>query len=306
MIAMVLVAMLLAVLVWLLWAQLVPVKQSSLSQLTQLDRMWEALGEQTLAARATAPGQVKVGLATRVGQRVSKELTKRGITYTSLRQDLALSGRSYEAVLGLKVLMAVGGFIGGLALLVLVQTVLGFGLPFGSPIIIAAGIALGLFVLPDVQIREQAKRRRADFEHALSAYLGWVAMEMAGSAAPTEALPTAAKVGVGWPLELIKATLFQAKMSGQSQWDALAQLGSRVGVKELQDLGQLIALVSHDGAQVRSTLTARAATMQRNQLAAQSGDAESRDRSMRMSQIVIALGFIVFIGYPAVIAVLAI
>lgn len=306
MIAMVLVAMLLAVLVWLLWAQLVPAMQSSLSQLTQLDRMWEALGEQTLAARATAPGQVKVGLATRVGQRVSKELTKRGIAYTSLRQDLALSGRSYEAVLGLKVLMAVGGFIGGLALLVLVQTVLGFGLPFGSPIIIAASIALGLFVLPDVQIREQAKRRRADFEHALSAYLGWVAMEMAGSAAPTEALPTAAKVGVGWPLELIKATLFQAKMSGQSQWDALAQLGSRVGVKELQDLGQLIALVSHDGAQVRSTLTARAATMQRNQLAAQSGDAESRDRSMRMSQIVIALGFIVFIGYPAVIAVLAI
>ena len=114
-------------------------------------------------------------------------------------------------------------------------------------------------------------RRRAEFRHALGAYLDLVALEMAARAAPAEALPAAAKIGTGWPLALIRDTLYRATRAGRDPWAALGDLGQRIGVTELRDLGQLIALVAHDGARVRSTLTARAQTMRRHELAEPAG-----------------------------------
>ena len=69
-------------------------------------------------------------------------------------------------------------------------------------------------------------------------------------------------------------------------------------------LGQLIRLVAHDGARVRSTLTARATTMRRRELADLAGDAGRRDQSMRLAQVLIGLGFVLFLGYPAVVNVM--
>jgi tight adherence protein C len=176
-------------------------------------------------------------------------------------------------------------------------------LPPGSPAVVALAGGVLFFFLPDIDARKAASTRRSDFRRALYAYLDLVALEMAGSAAPAEALPNAAKVGYGWPLALLRDTLYRATRAGKDQWDALAELGIRIGVSELRDLGQLVKLVAHDGAKVRATLTARAATGRRRQLAAAQGVAGERDQSMRLAQIVLGFGFIVFLGYPAVVAI---
>ena len=55
---------------------------------------------------------------------------------------------------------------------------------------------------------------------------------------------------------------------------------------------------------MRSTLTARAQTMRRQELADLQGKAGKADQSMRVAQILIGVGFMVFLGYPAVVAVL--
>ncbi|MGH3626502.1 MAG: hypothetical protein ACRDRL_03530, partial [Sciscionella sp.] len=113
------------------------------------------------------------------------------------------------------------------------------------------------------------------------------------------ALPEAAQRGGGWPMMLIRDTLFRARRAGQSEWDALAALGERIGVDDLRELGALIRLVADDGAQVRATLTARAASMRRARLANEEGAAEERNQSMRLAQMLIAFGFMIFVGYPA-------
>jgi tight adherence protein C len=240
----------------------------------------------------------------RVGRVVGGLLTRRGVGFTSLRQDLALTGRTFEAIIGRKVLMALGGFVLTLIVLVTAQISLGAGLPDGAPLVLAAVIAAALFMVPDLEARSTATKRRKDFRRAFGAYLDLVSLEMAGSAAPAEALPQAARVGSGWPLALIRDTLFRATRAGRDPWEALSELGQRIGVPELRDLGQLIQLVAHDGARVRETLTARATTMRRRELADLAGDAGKRDQSMRLAQVLIGVGFIVFIGYPAVINVL--
>jgi len=292
---------------FLFMVRLFPPKTSPLVQLAQLDAQ-HAPGT---AAAPSAPTAVAAGgdwlgaVRSRAGSWLAHQLRRRGIAYTSLRQDLALTGRTFEQALGRKVTLAGAGLLIGL----LGSAVIGWAgdipIPAGAPVVLAAVFAAIMFFLPDLEARQEAAKRRAEFRRALETYLDLVALEMAGSAAPAEALPSAARIGTGWPLALIRDTLYRATRAGRSPWTALADLGQRIGVGELRDLGQLIALVSHDGARVRSTLTARAQTMRRHELADLQGNAGKADQSMRIAQILIGLGFIAFLGYPAVVAVMS-
>jgi Flp pilus assembly protein TadB len=235
----------------------------------------------------------------RIGAWASAELAKRGVRYTSLRHNLALTGQSFETLMGRKVLASVSGFLIGLVALATLRYVAGVVLPTGAPLAVAVITAVALFVAPDLDVRKEATRRRAEFAEQLSIFLDLVSLKMAGHAAAAAALPEAAQRGGGWPMMLIRDTLFRARLSGQNEWDALGQLGERIAVPDLRELGALIKLVADDGAQVRTTLTARAASMRRARLAEEEGNAEERNQSMRLAHMLIAVGFMVFVGYPA-------
>ena len=178
-------------------------------------------------------------------------------------------------------------------------------LPTGAPLIVALLLAAALFFLPDLEARAEATRRRAEFRHALGAYLDLVALEMAARAAPAEALPAAARVGTGWPLALIRDTLYRATRAGRDPWAALADLGRRIGVTELQR-----PRATH---RPRSPTTAPGSgppsPPARTPCAATNWptckeQAGKADQSMQMAQVLIGLGYLLFIGYPAMVAVL--
>jgi Flp pilus assembly protein TadB len=165
----------------------------------------------------------------------------------------------------------------------------------------ALALASVMFVVPDIDARTAARRRRADFTRALGAYLDWVSLQMSGQAAAEQALPDAARIGEGWPLAVIRATVSHAARSGTDTWTALGDLGERIGVTQLTELGALVQLVAHDGAQVRDTLSARAASIRAEELADAEGTAGKRDQSMLLAQVLLGVGFAVFLGYPAVV-----
>lgn len=201
--------------------------------------------------------------------------------------------------MGRKVVVAMLGFIIGLIITVFLG-VAGLHLPVGVPVVVALLVAAGLFMVPDFDARSAAAKRRREFRRALGAYLDWVSLQMSGRAAAEQALPDAAKIGSGWPLALIRHTVTNATRSGQDVWAALTELGDRIGVGQLRELGTLVQLVAHDGAQVRDTLSARAASLRSEELADAEGNAGKRDQSMLMAQILLGVGFAVFLGYPAV------
>lgn len=103
---------------------------------------------------------------------------------------------------------------------------------------------------------------------------------------------------------MLRDTLYRATRAGRDQWEALTDLGNRIGIRELTDLGSLMRLVSHDGARARDTLTARARSIRQAELADAEGQAGKRNESMRVAQILIGFGFMVFLTYPAVVNVL--
>jgi Flp pilus assembly protein TadB len=182
-----------------------------------------------------------------------------------------------------------------------VLSLAGVSLPLGTPLVVAIGLGALFFFVPDLEARQTATRRRREFRRALGAYLDWVSLQMSGRAAAEQALPDAARIGGGWPLALIRHTVNGATRSGQDVWGALGELGHRIGVTQLSELGALVQLVAHDGAQVRDTLSARAASLRAEELADAQGIAGKRDQSMLMAQILLGVGFAVFLGYPAVV-----
>jgi tight adherence protein C len=252
-----------------------------------------------------AEEEVDTTAKARLGRWLMSQARRRGLVFTSMRADLALIDRSLEEHLVSKVLLAGFGLLlpSGMAA---VLASFGVSVPVLGGVVVGLVLAALFFVVPDLSVAEQAAHRRADLRRALACYLDLVAMSLAGGRGVPEALPSAAEIGQGWGFELLGRTVAAARTSGVTPWVALGELGQRTGIAELQDLGSALGLVASDGAKVRESLKARASSQRRRQLAEAEGDAQRASQSMSKAQLVLALGFLVFLGYPALINVLAI
>lgn len=269
---------------------------------------WQRQRARSLGLVGDDPGtQDRRSLSPRLGARVSARavtyLRQQGFEFRRIRADLDLIGVPLEAHVARKC-----GY--GLTGLILVPvtaatiTALGVHPPWAGSAALSLALGALLFWIPDLAVAQKADARRSELRRALSCYLDLVAMSLSGGRGVPEALPAAARIGNGWAFELLRDTLDQARYVGSTPWAAFADLGRRVRVRELQDLGGALMLVADDGAKVRASLTARASTQRRRHLAEAEGAAAKGDQSIQMAQVVLALGFFLFLGYPAVVAVM--
>lgn len=239
------------------------------------------------------------GLPERLGRWLAARCAERGWQFGPVRADLALAGSAFETYLARKVLLGLGGLALGPAL-VLAGGLAGFPVPAGVPVWLGAALGAVFFLLPDAEVKKRAAARRRDFRHAVGAFLDLVAMNLGGGRGVPEALLAASAVGGGWAFWRIRDALATARITGQTPWRALADLGEEVRVAELRDLAAALSLVAEDGAQVRQSLVARAATLRRRELADLAGQAGERSQSMLVAQMLLCAGFLVFLVFPVV------
>ncbi len=268
----------------------------------------ESVARYDLARRParTAPRDITgslVALRAGIGARLAQELQVRGIGYTSVRPDLAVLGRTMEGFLATKVFFAVGGALAVPALSAL-AALTGHAVPVTVPVFGALLSGLLGFVLPDIVLRQQAADRRRDFQHAVGAFVDLVALNMAGGRGVPEALVSAVSIGRGWAFARLAETLAGARLAGTTPWQALGDLGEELAVDDLRELAASLTLVAESGAKVRDSLTSRAASLRRRELADAEGQAGEDSQSMLIAQLVICLGFMVFLIYPAAVRVL--
>jgi Flp pilus assembly protein TadB len=213
--------------------------------------------------------------------------------------DLALLGRDRESWLASKVACGVLG-LALPAVLVSLGALAGLRLPWELPA--AAALACGglLFLAPDLVTRVNAAEKRADFRHALTSYLDLVSLERGAGAAPTEALEAAAEIGGGWAFERIGAALDQARRAGAAPWTALAGLARETGIVELADVADIAEVAGQEGARILETLSARAASMRAEALAADRAKAGSRSTTMAIPVALLASGFLLLIVFPII------
>jgi len=234
----------------------------------------------------------------RLGSHLRASLENRGFTVPApIQSDLAVLSRTVEGHLAGSVLAGVAGaFAPSVALSPLLLTGdAGLSLPVWIGVL---GAILGA-VLPTLQLRHTAEERRRDFRHAVSAFLDLVAMNLAGGRGVPEALSAAVSISDGWAMVRIRDTLQNARLHGVTPWAALGELGEELAVEELRDLAATLALVAEDGAKVRESLAARAASMRQRELADAEARAAQRSQSMLVAQLLLCVGFLLFLGYPA-------
>jgi Flp pilus assembly protein TadB len=287
--------------IFMVFYALFPAQRSAAGTVAQIDALRER--GQALPQPVRQQDQ-RNELKSRLGQKIADFYARQGWTQRSLRADLSILERSWEAFLVTKIGLAALGFLATPIIFALFW-VLGLHLNFLIPLWLALLIGAGCFMLPDLEVRGDAKERREDFRRVVAAYLDLVSMNLAGGRGLPEALMAAAELSDSPAIRRIRFALADARLSGQTQWTALRVLGEQIGIEELQDLGFALALVADDGAKIRQSLSSRAETMRRRELAELEGKAGAKSQSMLVAQMLLCAAFLLFLMYPAVMQIRA-
>ncbi|MEV5554309.1 type II secretion system protein [Nonomuraea wenchangensis] len=283
-----------------------PARPGLVARLLALDAVREDAGAPRI--QLLLPEEEVGAFRRNLGVRLAALYAARGWEVRSIRSDLALLGRSFEAFLATKALLGAAGLL-AFPLLLGWLMLMGWGSSPAIPFWVAVLAAVVFFFLPDLQIRKEAAARRRDFRHVVGAFLDLVSMNLAGGRGVPEALMMAVTISgeqPNWAMGRIRDALSGARIVGITPWQALGQLGEEINVDELRDLSAALGLVADDGAKVRSSLTARAATLRRRELAEIEGRAGERSQSMLVAQLLLCAGFVIFLSYPAAMKMLGV
>jgi tight adherence protein C len=244
--------------------------------------------------RSAASGR----LAAAVGRLLAGVAGAFGLRLGATRRNLAVTGQPLERHLADKAGMALFGLLlapltsGTLALV-------GIRLPLALPLWVAVALAVGGFFLPDVGLRADAAGRRRELRHALGSLLDLTVIGLAGGAGVEGALADAATTGEGFGPEQLRRALATARLRREPPWVTLGRLGEEVGAAELVELAASVGLAGTEGAKVRESLAAKAASLRVHQLAEAESAAQASTEQMSLPVVLLFAGFLLFIGYPA-------
>jgi Flp pilus assembly protein TadB len=159
----------------------------------------------------------------------------------------------------------------------------------------AAGVAI-----PLVTLRGQASRGRRHARRVVGCYLDLVVLALAGGLGIEGALHAAASISEAPVALKIVRSLDEARDAGRTPWEALAALGRDLGVAELVELSSAVSLAGTEGARIRATLAAKATSIRSHELSDAETDANTITERLFLPGVLLLVGFLIFIGYPAI------
>jgi hypothetical protein len=174
------------------------------------------------------------------------------------------------------------------------------GIRLGIVIPAAAGVLLAVvfFFLVDVSVRQKAAEAREEFSRHVAVYLDLIALELAASRGPTEALERAAAVGGGWVSRRIRETLQNSRLRLEPPWEGLKQVAAEIGVPDLGDVGDIMTLSGDEGAQVYDTLRSRAESLRASILAKEEERANTATTVLYIPTSLLVFVLFIIAAYP--------
>lgn len=218
--------------------------------------------------------------------------------WSGVLASLAVTGGTAEQ-LATKMVVAGGVGLLGPPFLWLVALPVDSGVPAGVPIVVAlvaAPVSVGVVLLA---LAERAKERRRHFRAVVGSTVDLVVLSLAGGLGIEGALLAATQVSPDWAARQMGRALLQARDSGESPWHALGRLGTRLSVPELEELASSLELAGTEGAKIRQTLSAKAASLRRHEQAEAESAANATTERLFLPGALLLIGFLFFVGYPA-------
>ena len=169
-------------------------------------------------------------------------------------KELALLRRSEASFYGEKLTLAAIG-LAAPPLLTTLFALFGLRFPLAVPLVASLVAAIGLFVLPNLDIHSKAKAARLEFNHVLTGFIDLVALERRAGSGPRQALENAARVGRGqWVFDRLAEGFTQSSVDGRPPWDVLRAMSEELALPELDDLANIMALAEQQTMPVYQTL----------------------------------------------------
>lgn len=218
-------------------------------------------------------------------------------------QELAILRLPISRYYGEKIMFALLG-LAIPPLLTTFFTLLGARLPIFIPAVATVGLATVMFFLPNYNVRDDAKKARAEFSRALGAYIDFVALERNSGAGPRQAMEVAAGVGDSWVFRRLGEELARTRWSGLTPWDALHGLALELGLPELDDLADIMRLSGEEGAQIYRSLRARSFGMRSAMLATEKTKANEVGEKMSIPMSLLGVIFLAILVAPALLRVI--
>jgi len=215
-----------------------------------------------------------------------------------VRSDLEITGTTAEEFISRTIVVAGCCALGPLMLWLLVNLI-GVELPTA---VAAAGIVVGApaaVALSLAGLLRRADDRRRHFRVVIGSFVDLVVLSLAGGVGIDGALHSASQVSTDWAAQRINRTLLAARDGGAAPWEALAELGRALRVTELVELATTVQLAGTEGARIRDSLTARAASLRRHEQADAESAANAMTERLFLPGALLLLGFLLFIGFPA-------
>lgn len=216
-------------------------------------------------------------------------------------QDLRTVGRSAEEQAARTMLYGGFGFFLGPWLGMVTWLA---GAVFPPPVLGAVGLlgaSIGV-VAPWTSVRADARRRRRDFLLALATWCDLVSRCLASGRGVDQSVTTAARAGSGWAFGELRAALSGGAVRGQTPWMSLDHLGAELGIEDLRELSATIGMAGEEGAAVREAVSTKARTIRDRITSDTERTAEAATAQMPMPTFMVAMGFLFFLGYPALVA----
>ncbi len=218
---------------------------------------------------------------------------------TGMRSDLRILRRSPDEQAALIVTYAALGFLWA-PVVAAGGWLVGFRLPLAIPLWLAlAGAGTG--VISAVRsVKTAAVQRRQAFSHALSSFCDITGMSLAAGRGVESSLETAAQTGNGWAFNELQTALRAGYVRGDTPWDALARLGRDADLDDLTELAAALSLAGDQGAAVRETVGSKAKAIRERLTSDAERSAASVTERMGIPATFLLLGFIIFLGFPAI------
>lgn len=236
----------------------------------------------------------------RLVQHLTGTAERRGWIRTSAREDLTVLDQGVDGLVG-RSLTAAASL--GAIVIVLGLTLAFVGVPLGVPAVALLGLAaaVGGLLLPTYLLRGEAAARRQELQVMLPGFLDLTGVLLAAGHSLESALRTAAAAHDDWAHSQVRRALSAAGLSRQPGSEALRELGTRLAVEDLTQLGDGLTMAEREGAAMRDSLAARARGLRERHLADVEAKAGSATEGMSFPLVAFVLGFVLLIGYPALI-----
>ncbi|MFF3070040.1 hypothetical protein ACFVSN_30445 [Kitasatospora sp. NPDC057904] len=222
-----------------------------------------------------------------------------GVLRLPLR-DLDLTGQSVGNFVAAKATMAAGGLLLP-SLLTAILVLGGWGIGFTLPALTGPAIAAAGWFVPDLALRDKAKRAREEATTAVVAYMELVAMERASDAGAADSLERPADVADGWVFQRIQQALLRARLDREPPWEGLRAFGRDTGVTAAEDIADIVSISGRDGAAIYDTLRARSESLAGELAAAEQARANAATESMAVPLTLLSMVLLCFFAFPALI-----